>query len=108
MKKIIALLVCMALAMSMAGCAGSHNNGGEDVSPKPETPEEETVSYTVGQIQEFGRNDASAWELLQDLLPNLIVYRGAGGIFQYASIDRTLPQSDYDWTNLVEVNESPR
>ena len=108
MKKIIALLVCMALAMSMAGCAGSHNNGGEDVSPKPETPEEETVSYTVGQIQEFGRNDASAWELLQDLLPNLIVYRGAGGIFQYASIDRTLPQSDYDWTNLVEVSESPR
>ena len=56
----------------------------------------------------IGRNDASVWELLQDLLPNLIVYRGAGGVFQYASIDRSLPQSDYDWSNLVEVSETPR
>ena len=108
MKKIIALLICMALVFSMAACANSPSSGGQDVTPEPSDPEEETVSFTVGQIKEFGRNDASAWELLQDLLPNLIVYRGAGGIFQYATIDRTLPQSDYDWTNLVEVNESPR
>ncbi|MBR5981497.1 MAG: glycoside hydrolase family 25 protein [Firmicutes bacterium] len=108
MKKIIVLLICIALAFSAAGCANSQNNEGQDVPPTPDDPEEETVSFTVGQIQEFGRNDASAWELLQDLLPNLIVYRGAGGVFQYATIDRSLPQSDYDWTNLVEVNESPR
>ena len=108
MKKIIVLLICIALAFSAAGCANSQNHESQDVPAVPDDPEEETVSFTVGQIQEFGRNDASAWELLQDLLPNLIVYRGAGGIFQYATIDRTLPQSDYDWTNLVEVNESPR
>ncbi|MBO4880627.1 MAG: glycoside hydrolase family 25 protein [Firmicutes bacterium] len=108
MKKIIVLLICIALAFSAAGCANSQNNGSQDVPAAPDDPEEETVSFTIGQIQEFGRNDASAWELLQDLLPNLIVYRGAGGIFQYAAIDRSLPQSDYDWTNLVEVNESPR
>ena len=80
-------------------------------SAKPDTvltPQDEIVSYTVGEIQEFGRNDASVWELLQDLLPNLIVYRSAGGVFQYASIDRSLPQSDYDWSNLVEVSETPR
>ena len=108
MKKIIALLICKALVFSMAACANSPNSGGQDIPPEPSDPEEETVSFTVGQIKEFGRNDASAWELLQDLLPNLIVYRGAGGIFQYASIDRSLPQSDYDWSNLVEVNETPR
>ena len=108
MKKIIVLLTCIALAFTAAGCAGSQNNGEQNVAPEPDAPEEETVSYTVGQIQEFGRNDASAWELLQDLLPNLIVYRGANSVFQYATIDRSLPQSDYDWTNLVEVNESPR
>ena len=49
MKKIIALLVCMALAMSMAGCAGSHNNGGEDVSPKPETPDNGAEKTTPDQ-----------------------------------------------------------
>ena len=108
MKKIIVLLICIALVFSAAGCSGSQNSGDQDTAPDPEVPEEETVSFTVGQIQESGRNDASAWELLQDLLPNLIVYRGTGGIFQYATIDRSLPQSDYDWTNLVEVNESPR
>lgn len=108
MKKLLTILLCIALtAFAVCGCTKSQNNGG-DVPPQPEIPEEETVSYTVEQIQEFGRNDASAWELLQDLLPNLIVYRGAGGVFQYASIDRSLPQSDYDWKNLVEVNESPR
>ena len=108
MKKIIVLLICIALAFSAAGCANSQSSGGQDGPAVPDDPEEETVSFTVGQIQEFGRNDASAWELLQDLLPNLIVYRGANGVFQYAAIDRSLPQSDYDWTNLVEVNESPR
>ena len=108
MKKIMILLVSLALVCAaVCGCAQS-NNGGSEPEPEPQAPEEGTVSYTVGQIQEFGRNDASAWELLQDLLPNLIVYRSAGGVFQYAAIDRTLPQSDYDWTNLVEVNESPR
>ena len=108
MKKIIVLLICMALVFTAAGCSRSQNTEVPDVPADPDVPEEETVSYTVGQIQEFGRNDASAWELLQDLLPNLIVYRGAGGVFQYATIDRSLPQSDYDWTNLVEVSESPR
>ena len=108
MKKYMIFLICAALVIAMAcGCTHS-DNGGADPDPQPGIPEEETVSYTVGQIQEFGRNDASAWELLQDLLPNLIVYRSAGGVFQYAAIDRTLPQSDYDWTNLVEVSESPR
>ena len=105
---VIYLLAAVLIIAVVSGCSRAQNNDSGEVAPKPELPEEETVSYTVSQIQEFGRNDASAWELLQDLLPNLIVYRGAGGVFQYASIDRSLPQSDYDWTNLVEVNESPR
>ena len=107
MKRFLICILCAALVVVTAGCARGEN-GGTDAEPQVVVPEEETVEFTVGQIQEFGRNDASVWELLQDLLPNLIVYRGAGGMFQYASIDRTLPQSDYDWTNLVEVNGSPR
>ncbi|MBQ4003880.1 MAG: glycoside hydrolase family 25 protein [Firmicutes bacterium] len=104
------IILCIALLASLlAGC--TQQSGQTEPSAKPDTvltPQDEIVSYTVGEIQEFGRNDASVWELLQDLLPNLIVYRGAGGVFQYASIDRSLPQSDYDWSNLVEVSETPR
>lgn len=110
MKKFVSIILCIALLASLlAGC--TQQSGQTEPSAKPDTvltPQDEIVSYTVGEIQEFGRNDASVWELLQDLLPNLIVYRGAGGVFQYASIDRSLPQSDYDWSNLVEVSETPR
>ena len=110
MKKFVTIILCIALLASLlAGC--TQQGGQTEPSAKPDTvltPQDEIVSYTVGEIQEFGRNDASVWELLQDLLPNLIVYRSAGGVFQYASIDRSLPQSDYDWSNLVEVSETPR
>ncbi len=110
MKRFVTIILCIALLASLlAGC--TQQGGQTEPSAKPDTvltPQDEIVSYTVGEIQEFGRNDASVWELLQDLLPNLIVYRGAGGVFQYASIDRSLPQSDYDWSNLVEVSETPR
>ena len=110
MKRFVTIILCIALLASLlAGC--TQQSGQTEPSAKPDTvltPQDEIVSYTVGEIQEFGRNDASVWELLQDLLPNLIVYRGAGGVFQYASIDRSLPQSDYDWSNLVEVSETPR
>ena len=110
MKKFVTIILCIALLASLlTGC--TQQGGQTEPSAKPDTvltPQDEIVSYTVGEIQEFGRNDASVWELLQDLLPNLIVYRGAGGVFQYASIDRSLPQSDYDWSNLVEVSETPR
>ena len=110
MKKFVTIILCIALLASLlAGC--TQQSGQTEPSAKPDTvltPQDEIVSYTVGEIQEFGRNDASVWELLQDLLPNLIVYRSAGGVFQYASIDRSLPQSDYDWSNLVEVSETPR
>ena len=110
MKRFVTIILCIALLASLlAGC--TQQSGQTEPSAKPDTvltPQDEIVSYTVGEIQEFGRNDASVWELLQDLLPNLIVYRGAGGVFQYASIDRSLPQSDYDWSNLVEVSKTPR
>ena len=110
MKRFVTIIRCIArLASLLAGC--TQQSGQAEPSAKPDTvltPQDEIVSYTVGEIQEFGRNDASVWELLQDLLPNLIVYRSAGGVFQYASIDRSLPQSDYDWSNLVEVSETPR
>ena len=110
MKKFVTIILCIALLASLlTGC--TQQGGQTEPSAKPDTvltPQDEIVSYTVGEIQEFGRNDASVWELLQDLLPNLIVYRSAGGVFQYASIDRSLPQSNYDWSNLVEVSETPR
>ena len=110
MKRFVTIILCLALLASLlAGC--TQQSGQTEPSAKPDTvltPQDEIVSYTVGEIQEFGRNDASVWELLQDLLPNLIVYRSAGGVFQYASIDRSLPQSNYDWSNLVEVSETPR
>lgn len=110
MKKLVSTILCIALLAALfAGCTKQESETAPSAKPDSVlTPQDEVLSYTVGEIQEFGRNDASVWELLQDLLPNLIVYRGAGGVFQYASIDRSLPQSDYDWSNLVEVSETPR
>ncbi|MBO5518406.1 MAG: glycoside hydrolase family 25 protein [Firmicutes bacterium] len=110
MKKLVSTILCIALFAALsAGCTKQESETAPAAKPDTVlTPQDEVLSYTVGEIQEFGRNDASVWELLQDLLPNLIVYRGAGGVFQYASIDRSLPQSDYDWRNLVEVSENPR
>ena len=110
MKKLVSTILCIALFAALsAGCTKQESETAPAAKPDTVlTPQDEVLSYTVGEIQEFGRNDASVWELLQDLLPNLIVYRGAGGVFQYASIDRSLPQSDYDWRNRVEVSENPR
>jgi GH25 family lysozyme M1 (1,4-beta-N-acetylmuramidase) len=110
MKKIMIFSLCLALIVALAcGCTKPDNGASEEPVPQEETdPEDEVVSITLGQLKEFANTDSSMWELLQDMLPNLIVYRSAGGVFQYAPIDRSLPQSDYDWSNLVEVNESPR
>ena len=109
MKKILSIALCLLLfASALCGCSKAPQTEDAAIAPKPEGTAEETVSYTVSQIQEFAGTDASVWEFVQDLLPNLIVYRSSGGVFQYAPIDRSLPQSDYDWRNLVEVSEVPR
>ena len=108
MKRFVSILTCILLAFSLlSGCSGGQS--GQDPSADSEpAPQQETVTYSVEQIQQFAANDASVWEMLQDLLPDRIVYRTTGGIFQYAPIDRSLPQSDYNWENLVEVSEAPR
>ena len=108
MKRFVSILTCILLAFSLlSGCSGGQS--GQDPSQDSEpAPQQETVTYSVEQIQQFAANDASVWEMLQDLLPDRIVYRTTGGIFQYAPIDRSLPQSDYNWENLVEVSEAPR
>lgn len=110
MKKLCIIALAMALAAaSLFGCTKQEVLPLEnDVPAKPDIPEEETVTYPVSQIQQWGNLDSSAWELLQDLLPNYIVYRNRVGRFDYMPIDRSLPQSDYDWSNLVEVSAAPR
>lgn len=109
MKKLLISVLILALAaLSFAGCKKEEPApSGGDVSAKP-GGEKESVTYTVEEIQKFADTDATLWEFVQDLLPNYIVYKSTGGKFAYAAIDRSLPQSDYNWDNLVEVSSSPR
>lgn len=108
MKKLMVSALTIALAAaSFAGCTQTEPVLPGDVSAKPNAAQE-TVTHTVEEIQNYAESDATIWEFVQDLLPNYIVYKSAGGKFAYSPIDRSLPQSDYNWDNLVEVRTSPR
>ncbi|MBQ2218689.1 MAG: hypothetical protein II418_07090, partial [Firmicutes bacterium] len=65
MKKLVSTILCIALLAALfAGCTKQESETAPSAKPDSVlTPQDEVLSYTVGEIQEFGRNDASVWEL---------------------------------------------
>jgi len=71
---------------------------------------EEDGQYMVVSVDEFQENaemSVNMWEFLQRFYKDIIVYKNETG-FVYAPVDKTLPQSDYDWNCLVELGLDTR
>lgn len=60
-------------------------------------PQEDMVS--IETIQEYASRYSVSVEFMQQFFDDAIVYKDENG-FQYAPIDSTLPQNDYDWSYL--------
>lgn len=87
---------------------------GDAVITDGETEEqavENDTEYLTVPLEEFKENaDSSSgmWEFVQRFFKDVIVYKTTGGKFVYAPINRDLPQSTYDWSNLKDVGLTTR
>ncbi|NMA94275.1 MAG: hypothetical protein GX975_06400, partial [Clostridiales bacterium] len=112
MKKYLILTLIAFALIFFAGCS-KENDVPVGVPPKPVSPssdvEEDTVSVPLDTLKEYADRGSSMWELLQYILKDrFIVYKGAGGKWQYTPIDPALAKAEYDWNNLVEIKTAPR
>ncbi len=65
--------------------------------------ETEYISIPVSEFKRYADDSSSLWEFVQRFFSDVIVYKDALGSYQYEPINRDLPQSDYDFDNLVNV-----
>ncbi len=112
MKKYLLIISILIVIFLFAAC--SKDDGAPvSVPPKPVSPgndiDENTVSIQLDTLKDYADRGSSMWELLQYILKDkFVVYKGEGGKWQYAPIDTTLAQAEYDWNNLVEIRKTPR
>ena len=82
----------------------------DELQEGPDMAEDET-EYIKVPLEEFKRNvdtSTNLWEFTQRFFDDVIVYKTEAGKFVYEPIDRSLPQSDYNWDNLKEVGLDSR
>ncbi len=68
----------------------------------------EYLKVSVDTFKEYVDSSVNMWEFIQRFFSDVIVYKGEGGKYCYEPVDRSLPQSDYDWNNLQEVGLDTR
>ena len=93
--------------------AGSDVQPGDTPQTEPEpsaTPEDDTeyVTVTLDEFKTYADTSTNMWEFIQRFFKDVIVYKTEAGKFAYEPIDRSLPQSDYDWSKLKEVGLESR
>ena len=70
--------------------------------------EMEYLNVPLDEFKEYADSSSGLWEFIQRFYDDVIVYKTSGGKFIYEPINRDLPQSDYDWSNLKEVGLDSR
>jgi GH25 family lysozyme M1 (1,4-beta-N-acetylmuramidase) len=78
----------------------------EPAEPVPPAPQEDETEYIKVSVEEFKRlaaGSSNLWEFVQRFFKDHIVYRDQLGQFQYEPVNKDLPRSDYDFSNLVNV-----
>lgn len=115
---LIAIVLTMMLLLGACGFSLKTSDEGE-LNPKladqtegekpdgaaDNTAEEddEVLTISLSDFTKYANDSASLWEFAQRFFTDVIVYKDSLGQYRYEPINRDLPQSDYDFTNLVNV-----
>ncbi len=76
----------------------------EPVEPKEPTDDEIIISLPLSRLKEYAQSSSAVWEFIQRFFTNTIVYKDKLGNFVYAPVDNSLPKSNYNFDNLVNIN----
>lgn len=94
MKRLTALLLCLAIVAGMTGCVGP----GEIPTSKTETEDE---GVTINDIEAEANKSASMWELMCRLFPDHVIFKDEKGNFTQKKVNKELKLNTYDWSALA-------
>ncbi|MCF0151306.1 MAG: hypothetical protein HUJ80_07860 [Firmicutes bacterium] len=84
---------------------------GTPLPPEQESPGEHqepqssdsTVTVTIDQLKNYMNQSYGMMEFAQRFFSNYIIYKSQDGNYTYVPVNKELPPSDYDFSNLVNV-----
>ena len=91
----ICILLALVLCLSAFVSCGSKETAGSSG--------EETVSLSMSQAAEMANRSSSLWEMMANMFPNYIVYKGVAGGYTFSAVDKDLPLNPYDWSDLSKA-----
>ena len=71
--------------------------------PEENTDSEKYVTVSIDQLKRYMNESYGMMEFAQRLFDNFIVYKSSSGQYTYVPVNKDLPQSTYDFNNLVNV-----
>ena len=88
----ILLAVCLVLTAVLVSC------GKENTAENTETAKN-TITLNVDDTVKIANKSSSLWEMMANLFPDLIVYKGGAGGYTFKTVNKDLPQNQYDWSD---------
>ncbi len=95
-------------AAKPSGASLSEELASTDKEEVPLVSESETIEVSIDRVLEYANSSNYVMEFAQKFFSDLIIYKDSSGSFTYKPVDPNLPQSDYDWNNLVPVGSGSR
>ncbi len=99
----------MLLALTVFGAAACTVPETEDpgeAKPPAEEETEEPITVTAEDLNRYATESGTIWEFLQRFYTDTIVYKDIDGTYRYEPVNFDLPLSDYNWDNLVQLEEA--
>ena len=99
----------MLLALTVFGAAACTVPETEDLGeakPPAEEETEEPITVTAEDLNRYATESGTIWEFLQRFYTDTIVYKDIDGTYRYEPVNFDLPLSDYNWDNLVQLEEA--
>ena len=92
MKKIISIILIIAMLFGLSSCGKK-----DSVPAKPEQTE---LTITESTLFDWLDDSVGMWEFAQRFFTDKIIYKTKLGTWTYATVDTSLPLSNYNWDNL--------
>ncbi|MCQ2565959.1 MAG: glycoside hydrolase family 25 protein [Clostridia bacterium] len=68
----------------------------------------EYITVPLDEFKEYADSSSGMWEFIQRFFKDVIVYKNSAGKYVYEPVNKNLPLSNYNWSNLKEVGLSSR
>lgn len=96
-KKLSLILVFSLILVLFTSSCGSNNTSSNTV------PSEDSVTLSMSEAADLANKSNSLWEMMCNMFPDYMVFKGGSGGYTFRAVDKSLPQNTYDWTDTSKA-----